>query len=266
MARVARQVIQSAANERLKRVRKLASAKERDETGLFVAEGEDLVAAALDAGIQPVEAFVDAERPALAARLPDAALVATEALARISSLAHPPRVVAVFARGDLPRPGAEQVALALWDLADPGNVGALVRAADGLGPARLCLSGRCADPSGPKALRASMGALFRVPIAGFDEGVGLRVALVAHGGTPLPDLELPTEVTFVLGAERAGLPDDVTAACDAVATIPLAMHAESLNVALAGAIALYERRRRLPAAASAAATPSAAAGETAPTA
>jgi TrmH family RNA methyltransferase len=89
-----------------------------------------------------------------------------------------------------------------------------------------------------------MGALFRVPIAGFDEGVGQRIALVAHGGTPLPELELPEQVTFVVGAERAGLPDDVVAGCDAIATIPLAPRAESLNVALAGAIALYERRRR----------------------
>jgi TrmH family RNA methyltransferase len=244
MGRVAREVIVSAANERLKRVRKLASAKERNETGLFVAEGEDLVAAALDAGIRPVEVFVDAERPALEELLPEAVAVAPALLAAISSLAHPPRVIGVFARADLPAPGTEQVALALWDVADPGNVGALVRAADGLGPARLCLSGRCADPSGPKALRASMGALFRVPIAGFDEGVGLRVALVAHGGTPLAELDLPEAVTFVLGAERAGLPDEVVAGCNATATIPLVAHAESLNVALAGAIALYEWRRR----------------------
>ena len=241
----AKGAIHSAANERLKRVRKLAAAKERDETGLFVAEGEDLVAAALDAGIRPVEAFVDAERPALEERLPEAVAVVPAVLAGVSSLAHPPRVIGdLRAATDLPQPGQEQVALALWDVADPGNVGALVRAADGFGPARLCLSGRCADPSGPKALRASMGALFRVPIAGFDEGVGPRVALVAHGGTPLPDLELAERVTFVLGAERAGLPDDVVAACDVTATIPLAAHAESLNVALAGAIALYEWRRR----------------------
>jgi len=95
-------VITSASNERLKRVRKLASAHERDETGLFVAEGEDLVAAALDAGIQPVEAFVDAERPVLVERLPGAVAVEGAVLARVSSLAHPPRIIGVFARTDLP--------------------------------------------------------------------------------------------------------------------------------------------------------------------
>jgi TrmH family RNA methyltransferase len=244
MAGVAREVIHSAANERLKRVRKLADARERDGTGLFVAEGEDLVAAALDAGILPVEAFVDAERPALAERLPEALPVEPALLARVSALAHPPRVVAVFRRNDLPRPAEEEVALALWDVADPGNVGTLVRSADALGPARLCLSARCADPTGPKALRASMGALFRVPLTHFDDTVGRRVALVAHGGTPLAELDLTGPVTFVLGAERAGLPEEIAAGCDALATIELASGAESLNVAATGAIALYELRRR----------------------
>jgi TrmH family RNA methyltransferase len=255
---VAGELITSAANERLKRVRKLAAAGERHDTGLFVAEGEDLVAAALDAGITPVEAFLDAERPALDDRLPGAHRVAPSLLAGLSALAHPPRVIAVFRRTDLPAPSTEQVALALWEVADPGNIGALVRAADGLGPARVCLSERCADPTGPKALRASMGALFRVPIAAFGETIGARVALVAHGGSPLHTLDLGERVTFVLGAERAGLPDEVINACDAVATIPLSAQAESLNVALAGAIALYEWRRRLPAAAPAATTTSAA--------
>jgi TrmH family RNA methyltransferase len=239
------ELITSAANERLKRVRRLlGSARDRDETGLFVAEGEDLVAAALDAGIAPVEAFVDAERPALADRL-DASPVVPDALARVSELGHPPRVLAVFRRSDLPRPGEEQVALALWDVADPGNVGTLLRTADAFGPARVCLSARCADPTGPKALRASVGALFRVPVTHFDDTVGRRVALVAHGGEALSAVELGEAVTFVLGAERAGVPADLAEACDAAATIPLAPGAESLNVAATGAIALYELRRRL---------------------
>jgi TrmH family RNA methyltransferase len=125
-------------------------------------------------------------------------------------------------------------------------VGTLLRAADGLGPAFVALSAGGADPTGPKALRASAGAVFRVPTAGFDEAPGRRVALVAHGGAPLHDLELDDRTTFVLGAEREGLPDEVVAACDDRATIPLAPGTESLNVAIAGAIALYEwsRRRR----------------------
>ena len=114
-----------------------------------------------------------------------------------------------------------------------------------LGPAFVASSAGSADATGPKALRASMGALFRVPLVGFDEAPGRRVALVAHGGSPLADTELSEHTTFVLGAEREGLPEEVLARCESRVTIPLAEGAESLNVAAAGAIALYELGRRL---------------------
>jgi RNA methyltransferase, TrmH family len=136
-----------------------------------------------------------------------------------------------------------QVGLALWRVGDPGNVGTLIRTADALGPAFVALSAGSADPTGPKALRASMGALFRVPIVPFDKAPGRRVALVAHGGVAPAELDLSGPTTFVLGAEREGLPEEVLAACDERATIPLALGAESLNVAVAGAIALYELAR-----------------------
>ena len=87
-----------------------------------------------------------------------------------------------------------------------------------------------------------MGALFRVPIAEFDAAAGRRIALVPQGGTPLHELELDGDLVFVLGAEREGLPPEVLARCDAQATIP--QQGESLNVAMAGTIALYERSRR----------------------
>jgi len=160
-------------------------------------------------------------------------------LAEVSELAHPPRVIAVYRRGDLPR-GPRPATLALWRVSDPGNVGTLVRAADAFG-AGVALSEGCADPTGPKALRASMGSIFRVPIVPFDEPAGRRIALVAGSGEPLADVDLSGDVVFVLGAERDGLPDDVLAGCDASATIPLAGGAESLNVAMAGTVALYER-------------------------
>jgi len=83
-----------------------------------------------------------------------------------------------------------------------------------------------------------------VPLARFDEAPSPRVALVARDGDLLPSLELPPGVTFVLGAEREGLPDDVVAGCELRATIPQPGEAESLNVAMAGAIALYELARR----------------------
>jgi len=225
-------VITSRQNEKLKLVRKLHDRRWRDKLGLFVAEGEDIVDAARSAGVEPVELLVAAET------------VEAELLAEVSTLAHPARVVGVYRRGDLPT-GRRPLTLALWHVADPGNVGTLVRAADAFS-AGIALSAGCADPTGPKALRASAGAIFRVPIGAFDDVAGRRVALVARGGTSLSELELEGETTFVLGAERAGLPDDVLAACDARATIPQAPSAESLNVAMAGTIALYEASRRRP--------------------
>ncbi len=237
-------MITSAANPRVKLVRKLESRRQRDKLGLFACEGEDLVAAGLAAGLQPVEALVDAERPALRERLPQAESVAPELMASLSTLPHPARVVAVFRRADLPRGQGPSVGLALWRVSDPGNVGTLLRAADALGPAFALLSSGCADPTGPKAVRASAGSIFTVPLGAFEDGSGsFRVALAPRDGVPLPELELPERVIFVLGAEREGLPAEVLGAADAVATIPQEGSAESLNVASAGAIALYEWRR-----------------------
>ena len=231
-ARLPSSLITSRENEKLKLVRKLHDRSWRDKLGLFVAEGEDLVDAALEAGIEPVEVLVAGENvePAL--------------LAEVSALGHPPRVLGVFRRDDLPREPVPEIGLALWHVGDPGNVGTLVRSAAALGPAFVALSEGCADATGPKALRASMGALFRVPLLAFDGAPGRRIALVAHGGVPTEELDLSGPTTFVLGAEREGLPESVLATCEERATIPLAPGSESLNVATAGAIALYELSRR----------------------
>ncbi len=223
-------MITSRDNERLRRVRKLLSArKHREETGLFACEGEDLVDAARRAGVEPVDLLVAGEN------------VAPGLLASVSTLPHPARVIAVYARSALPtRPGP--VCLALWRVGDPGNVGTLLRTADAFG-ACVALSDGCADPLSPKALRASAGAVFRVPILAWDAAPGTPVALVAHGGTPLAELALQPPVTFVLGSERAGVPPELVTDC-CLATIELSGAAESLNVAAAGAIALYELARR----------------------
>jgi TrmH family RNA methyltransferase len=194
-------------------------------------EGEDLVDAARAAGIEPVDVLIAGES------------ITPQLLASVSTLPHPSRVIAIYRRGDLPS-RALPVGLALWRVADPGNVGTLIRTADAFGPAAVALSSGCADPTSAKALRASAGAIFRVPIARFADAARPQVALVARAGVPLPELELGDAVSFVLGAEREGLPDDVVRQCDEVAHIPQAASAESLNVAVAGAVALYELRRR----------------------
>jgi RNA methyltransferase, TrmH family len=168
--------------------------------------------------------------------------VLPELLAEASTLGHAPRVIAVFRRAELPE-GTRDVTLALWRVSDPGNVGTLIRTADAFGAA-VALSPECADPLGPRALRATAGAIFRVPLVDWGTSARPHVALVAHGGRPIGHLELSPPLTFVLGAEREGLPAVVLAESDEPATIPLPGEAESLNVAAAGAIALYELSRR----------------------
>ena len=201
-------------------VRKLHQRRWRDKLGLFFVEGEDMVDAAT---AEPVEVVTD-----------------PKVLAEVSTAAHPPRVIAVYRRADLPSWQERPVALALWKLADPGNVGTLIRTADAFGAA-VALSPGCADPTSPKALRASAGSIWRVPLGTWEDVGGKRVALVAHGGEPLTAVDLAGPVTFLLGAERAGLPAEVERDLDA--RIPID-GAESLNVAAAGAVALYEWSRR----------------------
>ena len=223
-------MITSATNPKLRLIHRLVdSRRQREKEGVFVAEGGDLVLAAEDAGIEPVDLLVAGED------------VEPELLAKVSTMAHPPRVIGIYRRDSLPQ-GVEPLSLSLWRVADPGNLGTILRTADAFG-ASVALSPGCADPTGPKALRASAGAVFRVPLAGFDEPLGKRVALVSEGGLSLAELDPGVPVTYVLGAEREGLPEDIVAVCEEKATIPLAPGAESLNVAIAGAIALYEHRR-----------------------
>jgi TrmH family RNA methyltransferase len=133
------------------------------------------------------------------------------------------------------------VTLALWQVGDPGNVGTLIRTADAFG-AGVALSDACADPLGPRALRATAGAIFRVPLVGWDALPERRIALVAHGGDPLSEAPLELPLAFLLGSEREGIPEHLVTDCY-LATIALPGEAESLNVAAAGAIALYELSR-----------------------
>ncbi|GIU94876.1 MAG: rRNA methyltransferase [Gaiellaceae bacterium] len=223
-------MITSRRNEKLRLVRKLLrSRKHREETGLFAVEGEDLVDAALGEGIEPVELLVAGET------------VRAELLAEVSTLGHAPRVIAVFRASDLPR-GSCDVVVGLWRLSDPGNVGAILRTADAFGAA-VALSEGCADPLGPRAARASAGAVFRIPLLGWEALPERQVALVAHGGAALRDVEFEPPLGLLLGSERSGLPDELVARSEA-ATIELPGKAESLNVAAAAAIALYELERR----------------------
>jgi TrmH family RNA methyltransferase len=257
--------ISSPHNDRLKEIRKLARRRAREQTGRFVAEGEDLLAAADAAGWRALERYCAAGSGLGGVE------VEPQLLAAVSQLGSGTRALGVYEQRWAQAP-CGPLCVALHGIADPGNIGTILRSALAFGAASVALGPDCADPYGPKAVRASMGALFVVPLArltsgGEDPGIegsgagdggaafaaalpGTTVALDAHGGEPLAHVLAqlrsvaggdPPALTLVVGAERAGLPDDVLAACDRIARIPIA--GESLNAAMAATIALYEVSR-----------------------
>lgn len=228
-------IITSTHNDKLKEIRKLARRRERDERGRFVAEGEDLVAAAARAGWDPLVLL------AAAGSGLDGEEVEQSLLDAVSGLASGARTIGVYAsRWGAP---AGPLCVHLHGVGDPGNVGTILRSALAFGAASVVIGPGCADPFGPKAVRASMGAIFDVPVArarGVEDLPGERVALVAGDGDAL--IGPPSgETTIVVGAERDGLPADILAACDRKARIPI--RSESLNAAMAATIALYELTR-----------------------
>jgi RNA methyltransferase, TrmH family len=230
--------ITSPHNDQLKEIRKLAGRRWRDKLRQFVAEGEDLLAAADAAGWEPLARLV-----AEGSGLPGEE-VSRHLLAQVSQLGSGTRAIGVYGQRWAPAP-AGPLCLALWGVNDPGNVGTALRAALAFGAASVALAPGAADPYGPKAVRASMGALFEVPVTRVREPrelPGRTIALVPREGRPLADFA-GGPATIVVGAERDGLPADVVAACDDVAHIPIA--SESLNAAMAATVALYECNRRM---------------------
>jgi TrmH family RNA methyltransferase len=236
--------ITSAHNESLKEIRKLAGRRWRDKLQRFVAEGEDLLDAAEAAGWEPLVRYV-ADGSGL-----DGIPVAPHVLAEISQLGSSTRALAVYPQKWAPAPIGPRC-LALWGVGDPGNVGTALRSALAFGAPSVALGPGTVDPYGHKAVRASMGALFTVPVVRVREPrdlPGPRVALVAGQGRPLAEVAAGAG-SLLVGAEREGLPADVVAACDEVAHIPIA--GDSINAAMAATVALYEAGRASPAPAAA---------------
>jgi TrmH family RNA methyltransferase len=220
-------VITSPHNDKLKEVRRL----QRRREGRFVAEGEDLLRAAADAAwpaVYELHAGVDVEQALLDG---------------VSALGSGTRALAVYEQRWASAPTGP-LCVALWGVHDPGNVGTVLRGAAAFGASCVAIGPDTADPFGPKAVRASMGAIFSVPVArvaSVEQLPSPRTALVAGDGVALRG---PGEGTLLVGAERAGLPDDVVAACDQVARIEIA--GDSLNAAMAATVGLYEWTRVAP--------------------
>ena len=229
-------MITSRDNSQLKQIHKLQRKKERDSSGLFAAEGEDLVAAAEAAGWTP-EILLRAGED-----------VEPELLDRVSSLGSGARVIGVY-RQRWAEPRGD-VSVYLHGVGDPGNVGTVVRAAHALCDGPVVLGPGCADPYGPKAVRASMGSLFVRPPAraALADLSGCKLALDGGAEATLAAVtaELSAPLVLCVGGERDGLPVELLAEADAVARIPQrADGPDSLNVAMAATIGLYEFGNRM---------------------
>ena len=228
-------MITSPHNEQLKTIRKLHDRRWRERLDLFAAEGEDLVDAAAAAGWEPqslLRAGEDVER---------------ELLDEVSTLGSGTRVIGVYRRR-WAAPGGRLSAY-LHGVDDPGNVGTILRAAHGLADGPVLLGPGCADPYSPKAVRASMGSLFARPPGRAEPATlaGTLIALDPHADATLAEVE-PGEgpVVVCLGAEREGLPGELLERAPVRARIPLRGDGpESLNVAMAATVALYELANRM---------------------
>jgi TrmH family RNA methyltransferase len=228
-------VITSKDNEQLKTIRKLAQRKHRDKLRLVVAEGEDLVSAAQAAGLK-AQILLWAGQD-----------IEPELLAGVSSLGSGTRVIGVFEQ-QWSEPGGE-LSVYLHGVRDPGNVGTVIRSAHAFADGPVILGPDCADPWSPKAVRASMGSVFARPPAraAFADLEGTKIALERGAGQPLADVAATGPVVLCLGGEREGLPNAIIEMADTVAEIPLRPDGpDSLNVAMAATVALYEQTRMAP--------------------
>ena len=227
-------MITSKDNEQLKTIRKLHEKRWREKLDLFCAEGEDLVEAAEEAGWEPEILLLAGDD------------VEPELLESASSLGSGTRAIGVYRRRWAEPAG--QVSVYLHGVGDPGNVGTIIRSVHALADGPVILGPGCADPFSPKAVRASMGSLFaRPPARAEPEALpGTWVALDAAADITLREALPKPPLVLGLGAEREGLPAELLDHADLRARIPLREDGpESLNAAMAAAVALYEVATRM---------------------
>ncbi len=254
-------------NPALQELRRLSRRRSaRSESGTYLVDGPVLLAEALRAGVALRSVFAEPAGLSLAsvrsARDAGVAVhpVQEGALARVLDVVNPQSVVAVAERradsvDDVVQRAVatRRAVLVLVELQDPGNAGTLLRVAEAAGCAGVVLTERCVDAHNPKTVRASAGALFRLPVA---EGAGLSALLdaasaagleswatVRDGGTPIDECDLTGAGLLLIGSEANGLPDDVCRAATHRLSIPMEGDVESLNAAVAGALVVFEAAR-----------------------
>jgi TrmH family RNA methyltransferase len=259
-------LITSLANPIVKEIRGLALAKNRKASGLFMAEGLKLVADAVEAG-WAIDTLVFASAVAgepLVARLAarcrahggSPIAVSAAVLAKISRRDNPQTVLGVFRqkliKPEAIKPGADDLWIALERVRDPGNLGTIIRTADAVGASGVILIGETVDPFSLEAVRATMGSLFHVPLA---KGTRAEFEAIAKGwpgavvGTHLAGMIDYREATYqapvllVMGSEQTGLSPEVAGLCRTLVKIPMRGRADSLNLAVATGVMVFEIMR-----------------------
>ncbi|KQW72257.1 RNA methyltransferase [Phenylobacterium sp. Root77] len=255
-------VVTSLTNPTVKAVRGLHLRKERDQSGLFVAEGLKIVTEAVELGHAPRTLMYgkDAEGHPLLKRAIQATLVARgevievtqDILAKVSRRDNPQAVVAVFAQTYAPLtaldPGAAPCFVALHRVRDPGNLGTIVRTADAAGCGAVILVGECCDPFSVEAVRATMGSIFAVPIVKATEAEfagwrsswpGSVVGTLLSADVDHRQATYAKPAMILMGNEQQGLTPEMAALCDVNVKIPMRGRADSLNLSVATGIMIY---------------------------
>ncbi len=259
----ARRTITGFSNPTVKFLRSLRDKKHRKREGKFLAEGLRLLTDAREAGRLPeilVRSVTRDPHPLLATLEADVAAAGGEViemdedlLAKITGKDNPQAVCGMFAEWDTSLSAINRTAAPIWlvaqDLRDPGNLGTMLRTGDAVGAGGLILIDQCADPFSVEAVRASMGAVFtqRIALADWAEfiawlraGDGQLVAASLRDAKPYRNARFAAPCFLLVGNESRGLPQDYEDACDMRVTIPMRGSADSLNVAIAGAVLAYE--------------------------
>jgi TrmH family RNA methyltransferase len=259
-------------NEVVQRLRRLAERRSsRWEERSFVVEGPKLLASAMDAGAEVQAVYLDAAESteshrALAARGRDSGAKVYElqagVLARVCDTVTPQPVAAVVSMLDRPlaevdptRTGGGLLTVFCVEMQDPGNAGTVVRSAAASGAGAVIFSSRSVDVYHPKVVRASAGALFKVPVVTaevtsedvLDElgRLGMRrLGTIPHGGCDYADVDMTGRTALVLGNESHGLMPALTSRVDGFVSIPMSSGAESLNVAMTASILCFEAARQ----------------------
>ena len=239
-------IISSPQNPAVKLIRSLAEKKHRQETGLFMAEGEKVLERARREGWEP-ETMVSLETQPHWGKARQL-LADARVMASLSAQKNASPVVAVFRQRWSRDVTPNGTWLALEDLRDPGNLGTIIRTADAVGARGIILAGQSCDPFGPDCVRATMGSIFGVPLIrmtaaelvstckswpGEVAGTHLNGSIDYRKAYGSPTL-------IVLGSEGKGLSPAVAAACATLVRIPMKGGPESLNVAIAAGLMLYE--------------------------